>query len=145
MTETLRERIAQALAALRVSVHTAPWVEEWDGYVVRLELGRVNAETLADAVLPIVEEETKALREKVQEYRNAITWDTTCFNCSHLLDRCYEADMQREVLRDKVKTLADEWERNAGGIEVDRITGTHLRNSVRRLRALVEEPQGGER
>ena len=76
--ETLRDRIAQSLAERRVSVQTAPWIV-WDALWrgVRIELGHVNAEALADAVLPIVEEETArqlaVLREKVKAL--ADEWD----------------------------------------------------------------------
>jgi hypothetical protein len=31
--------------------------------------------------------EYDALEARIAEYENAITWDTTCLNCSQLLDR----------------------------------------------------------
>ena len=122
--ETLRDRIAQALAALRISVHTAPWVEEWDGYVVRIELGRVNGETLADAVLPIVEEATKPLIEEIEEFAVELVNERA----------------EHQALRDKVKALADTIDALYGLT----VLGTRMAEISRELRALVEGPQGGE-
>ena len=67
---------------------------------------------LADAVLPIVEEETAR---------------------------------QLAALRDKVKALADEWDRDGTNPEFSPTTRVLSEHHAERLRALVEEPQGGER
>lgn len=43
--------------------------------------------------------EVERLRERVAQYEGAITWDTTCLNCSSLLDRCYATDAERDASR----------------------------------------------
>lgn len=37
--------------------------------------------------------ENARLKERVADYENGISWDTSCTNCAKLLDRCYAADM----------------------------------------------------
>lgn len=45
------------------------------------------------------------LAEEVQEYRNAITWYTTCFNCSRVTEKSYATYA-------RVETLFHEWDGN---------------------------------
>lgn len=54
------------------------------------------------------------LLDLVQEYEQAISWDTTCLNCSNLIDKNYEQYVKLEqviALRDKWRTTdePDPW------------------------------------
>ena len=51
------------------------------------------------------------LRTALAEYENAITWDTTCLNCAHLLDQCYAETRRAEQAEERgqrIRALADE-------------------------------------
>jgi hypothetical protein len=50
-------------------------------------------------------DELRRLRAEVAEYRQAITWDTTCLNCSSLLD----ANYQLYVRAEQAETQATRW------------------------------------
>lgn len=59
--------------------------------------------TLADAVLPVVEAETAALREraeeaerKLAELERALNWQTSCLACSRVLDSSYAETVRAE-------------------------------------------------
>lgn len=45
------------------------------------------------------ETERDELRERVAQYEGAITWGTTCLNCSNMLDQCYAAHAERDASR----------------------------------------------
>jgi hypothetical protein len=58
------------------------------------------------------EAQVAALTVEVLDYRNAITWDTTCFNCAKLLDSSYaetvraeKAEAERDELRVNAEKL----------------------------------------
>lgn len=56
--------------------------------------------------------EIERLRASVQDYENAITWDTTCLNCSKLMDSNYEQHCEIERLRAEVaaaRASVDYW------------------------------------
>jgi hypothetical protein len=130
--QALREQIARA-------IHQSAELS------VRLSL--VEVQRLADAVLPVVQAHEKALRDgmeyvhadcekalrdEVQEYRNAITWDTTCFSCSKLLDRCYAETQRAETaeealssLRDAVAQLADQNDDRIADVIEDALDAAH--------------------
>jgi chromosome segregation ATPase len=53
---------------------------------------------------------TVAAEQKVAEYENAITWDTSCLNCSQLLDRSifdHERAQRAEAAVAKVHEVVD--------------------------------------
>lgn len=50
-------------------------------------------------------DELRRLRAEVAEYRSAITWDTTCLNCSSLLDQNYLAYVRAEQAEAAVKAF----------------------------------------
>ena len=121
--ETLRERIAEAIDG------AIPDDPEFDIMNVR----RVLA--CADAVLPIVEEETKPLVEEIEEFAVELVNERA----------------EHQALRDKVKTLAGKWAQEARDLDnsddpwqEEPIAVGLMRHEVELL-ALVEEPQGGER
>jgi hypothetical protein len=80
----------------------------------------------ADALL----DEVERLRERVAKYEGAITWDTTCLNCSRLLDRCYQADAERDEARAEMDRLS--------GL-LDAIRGTTITRLRTELRGRVAE------
>ena len=84
----------------------------------------IVAEVVADAVLPIVEEATKPLVEEIEEFAVELAEERT----------------EHQALRDKVKALADAAEVLIANLDGG-VFGQELRHY---LRALVEEPQGGE-
>ena len=128
--EALREAVREVLSECRISVHTAPWVEETDdGDVVRLELGRVNAEALADAVLPVVQAHEKALADEPE---------------SHAIRRAIrsaaEAKTDLAALRDAVSRLADSLMDESACGAPDAIRST-LEDAARRLRSLLGDKE----
>ncbi|MDE2105254.1 MAG: hypothetical protein KGL39_48965 [Patescibacteria group bacterium] len=94
--EELQAKLAEAVHGMYCvgPCNTGP--DAWDRRV---------AEAMMPAVAPFVAE-VEALRQEVGQYRDAITWDTSCLNCSKLLDRCYEADMRAEQAAEKAEALA---------------------------------------
>ena len=152
--EALRDRIVGVLSAHQL-LYPVPDEDgefrclcgQWIGRRRTGGTPRNLREHQADVVLPIVEEETKTLRETLREVvrinQEAIT-------------RAVKAEAAHSALRDKVKALASE-ERfdvahHLAEIEprddldkyiLDCAIET-VREIARRLRALVEEPQGGE-
>lgn len=64
------------------------------------------------AGIPIPFEDQQWLLALHQELENAISWDTTCLNCSHMLDSCYAETARREQM---------EAEFEAGGLVSQRL------------------------
>lgn len=78
------------------------------------------------SVEPLRERANKAEAERDEykaryaELENALSWDTTCLNCSNLMDKNYEqyvrletakkAEAELAELRRRIAELADEWE-----------------------------------
>jgi len=65
--------------------------------------------------------EVAELRALIAKYENAITWDTSCLSCAAVLDssirdheRAERAEAERDRLRERLATLADELDRQAG-------------------------------
>lgn len=50
-------------------------------------------------------QENLDLREEVQEYRDAITWETSCFRCSDVLSDSYEQYVRAEQLQERTDTM----------------------------------------
>lgn len=75
---TLRDQITEALyRRLREQIGSDA------GAQIRAE---AKADDLADALLPVVDAETAALRERLAELENALDWQTSCTSCARLLD-----------------------------------------------------------
>jgi hypothetical protein len=55
-----------------------------------------DADPLPAAIEGYVRAQVAALTAEVREYRNAITWNTTCVSCSKLLDSCYAETVRAE-------------------------------------------------
>jgi hypothetical protein len=45
--------------------------------------------------------------DQVQEYENAITWNTSCLNCASLLDASYSEYVRREMAMIAVKQIVN--------------------------------------
>jgi len=50
----------------------------------------------------------------VAEYRQAITWDTTCLNCSSLLDANYQLYVRVEQAEDRAARWKASYEKAVG-------------------------------
>jgi hypothetical protein len=63
---------------------------------------QVTTETQTERVLDLV---NTLIRDAVASYENSITWDTTCLNCSNLMDQIYELDMKLQRTIEKVEDV----------------------------------------
>lgn len=59
-------------------------------------------ESLLDCDTPVLR-----LLSVIMEYENAITWDTTCLNCSNLLNQLYDSDMRIERVQATIRGLLE--------------------------------------
>jgi hypothetical protein len=78
---------------------------------------------LADAETADLRAALVVARERLAEYENATAWDTTCLNCSRLLDRCYEAEMRAEQAGERLAAAEAENARLKKVPRVDEIYG----------------------
>lgn len=73
---------------------------------LNLEVAKSDQQKLAERVI--------ALIVRINEYENAISWNTTCLECSKTLDKSYaeyvRADKAERAL-ERVKMLRDDWKR----------------------------------
>jgi hypothetical protein len=92
------------------------------------QLERVFADPVFQQILGLVGGEVPALDEADQTkvslafwrlLQNSLSWDTTCLNCSRLLDSCYDADMRREQAEAALSEVVE---------SLEEITGKSLEN-----------------
>ena len=157
--ETLRDRIAEVIH-LRIC--------GCGGTLTDRHLSGPYIRAVADAVLPIVEEETARLRRDIDIAESVAGARQINYREQHdrvlewaLRDqrRAGDAEDSLAALRDKVKTLAAKWRAKPNGFDPNKkltedgigywrgrsTTFLQCADEVDRLlRALVEEPQGGE-
>ena len=106
-----------------------PWSFDWSEGEVPVFYGQttkisgtfsVEANTIEDAeFIAAAREDVPWLIERVQELSGAICWDTTCLNCSSLLDSNYDQYMRAEIAEAEVERLTAE--RDALAAQVARL------------------------
>ena len=94
-----------------------PWSFDWSEGEVPVFYGQttkisgtfsVEANTIEDAeFIAAAREDVPWLIERVRELIGAICWDTTCLNCSSLLDSNYDQYMRAEIAEAEVERLTD--------------------------------------
>ncbi len=94
-----------------------PWSFDWSEGEVPVFYGQttkisgtfsVEANTIEDAeFVEAAREDVPWLIERVQELSGAICWDTTCLNCSSLLDSNYDQYVRAEIAEAEVERLTD--------------------------------------
>lgn len=60
-----------------------------------------------------IQAEADALRARVRDYENAITWNVTCLNCSSLLDSGYRETARAEQAEQRlarIRDIATQWQ-----------------------------------
>lgn len=86
----------------------------------------------------------ETLIEEARSYAKNAWKDVTRDVFTRLADALEAEIAAHSALRDKVKALAEEWDRDAANPEFNPTTRVLSEHHAERLRALVEEPQGGE-
>ena len=95
-----------------------PWSFDWSEGEVPVFYGQttkisgtfsVEANTIEDAeFIAAAREDVPWLIECIGELNGAICWDTTCLNCSSLLDSNYDQYMRAEIAEAEVERLTAE-------------------------------------
>lgn len=57
---------------------------------------------------PCLLEAAKELLKVCREYERCITWDTTCKNCSNLMDKLYDTDCELDKAKQEINELKRE-------------------------------------
>ena len=106
-----------------------PWSFDWSEGEVPVFYGQttkisgtfsVEANTIEDAeFIAAAREDVPWLIECIGELNGAICWDTTCLNCSSLLDSNYDQYMRAEIAEAEVERLTAE--RDALAAQVARL------------------------
>ena len=106
-----------------------PWSFDWSEGEVPVFYGQttkisgtfsVEANTIEDAeFIAAAREDVPWLIECIGELNGAICWDTTCLNCSSLLDSNYDQYMRAEIAEAEVERLTAE--RDALAAQVARV------------------------
>lgn len=84
-------------------IHAA--IENGDGCLQDEECCHQSIHDLEPAIEKIAYGRAAPFIRQVEEYNSAITWDTTCLNCSHLMSRLYDTDMALEVALIRIGVL----------------------------------------
>jgi len=94
-----------------------PWSFDWSEGEVPVFYGQttkisgtfsVEANTIEDAeFIAAAREDVPWLIECIGELNGAICWDTTCLNCSSLLDSNYDQYMRAEIAEAEIERLTD--------------------------------------
>ncbi len=97
---------------------------------------RVRAWLDAPTWLPDAADDLRAVLAELLEYRNAITWETSCLSCSRMLDACRTADERAEKAEAE---LAE----NTGVLQALRRQRDTAEEQMRRARALHRPDMSG--
>ena len=142
-----------------------PWSFDWSEGEVPVFYGQttkisgtfsVEANTIEDAeFIAAAREDVPWLIECIGELNGAICWDTTCLNCSSLLDSNYDQYMRAEIAEAEVErltaerdalaaqvaraeSLAEEWEREADDLLRNCYSGRDVFEAERTMQMVSE-------
>ncbi|MET9222386.1 hypothetical protein ABZX65_26980 [Streptomyces sp. NPDC003300] len=100
---TLRDRIGAALRNALKTRTVPPIVDYLGRPITGTEIGLTEHE-LADVALTVVQ----PLLDELADYRNRITWETTCGGCARTLDAAYAETMRAETAEAERDRLTEE-------------------------------------